>query len=131
MAAPRPTPKSSRREGTAAPTPGEQAETLAEQFLIEKGLKPIERNFRCRGGEIDLIMKDGSGLVFVEVRLRTHKAFAGAAESIAARKQQRVILAAQHYLAALGTTPPCRFDVIAMDALDIARIEWIRDAFQT
>ena len=126
MAARPPTPKSSN----AAPSPGAIAETLAEQFLIRKGLKPVQRNFRCRGGEIDLIMKDGSGLVFVEVRLRTNKSFAGAAESIAGRKQQRVMLAAQHYLAALGSTPPCRFDVIALDALDAARIEWIRDAFQ-
>lgn len=130
MAERRPTPKSTRRDGPAVPTTGEQAETLAEQFLIGKGLKPVQRNFRCRGGEIDLIMKDGSGLVFVEVRLRTNKAFACAAESIAGRKQQRVMLAAQHYLAALGSTPPCRFDVIALDALDAARVEWIRDAFQ-
>lgn len=134
MAAPRPTPRSSRREsgpdGPAARTPGEQAEALAEQFLSRNGLKLIERNFRCRGGEIDLIMKDGAGMVFVEVRLRTNKAFAGAAESVAARKQQRVILAAQHYLSSLASTPPCRFDVIALDALDEARIEWIRDAFQ-
>lgn len=126
MAAPRPTPKSS----DATPSPGEQAEALAEQFLTRKGLKLIRRNFRCRGGEIDLIMRDGTGLAFVEVRLRTNKAFAGAAESVAARKQQRVILAAQHYLASLGSTPPCRFDVIALDALDASRIEWIRDAFQ-
>lgn len=127
MAAPRPTPRSS----SATPGPGAEAEALAEQFLTRKGLKLIQRNFRCRGGEIDLIMKDGSGLVFVEVRLRTHKGFASAAESVASRKQQRVILAAQHYLATLGSTPPCRFDVIAMDALDAARINWIRDAFQT
>lgn len=103
---------------------------MAEQFLTKKGLKLVQRNFRCRGGEIDLVMKDGSGLVFVEVRLRTNKTFASAAESIASRKQERVILAAQHYLSALSSTPPCRFDVIAMDALDVSRIEWIRDAFQ-
>ncbi|MDX2217955.1 MAG: YraN family protein [Burkholderiales bacterium] len=127
MAARRPTPKSN----DDSPKPGAQAEALAERFLIRKGLKLIQRNFRCRGGEIDLIMQDASGLVFVEVRLRTNRTFAGAAESVAARKQQRVILAAQHYLATLGAIPRCRFDVIAMDALDAARIEWIRDAFQT
>lgn len=127
MAAPRPTPRSS----SDPPTPGQQAEGLAEQFLVRQGLIVVLRNFRCRGGEIDLIMKDGKGLVFVEVRLRTNKAFAGAAESVAGRKQARVILAAQQYLATLGSTPPCRFDVIAMDALDVSRIEWIRDAFQT
>lgn len=110
-------------------TPGAQAEALAEQFLAGRGLKLIARNHRCRGGEIDLIMKDGSSLVFVEVRLRTHRGFGSAAESVASRKQQRIILAAQHYLAGLGTTPRCRFDVVAMDALDPARIEWIQDAF--
>lgn len=134
MAGPRPTPGLSNHTNPRAtrdtPTPGELAEALAEQFLTKKGLKLVQRNFRCRGGEIDLIMKDGSGVVFVEVRLRTNKAFAGAAESVAGRKQQRVILAAQHYLSSLASTPPCRFDVIAMDALDASRIEWIRDAFQ-
>ena len=110
-------------------TPGAQAEALAERFLAGRGLKLVTRNHRCRGGEIDLIMQDGNSLVFVEVRLRTHKGFGSAAESVAARKQQRIILAAQHYLAGLGTQPRCRFDVIATDALDPARIEWIRDAF--
>jgi putative endonuclease len=131
MAGQRPTPRLSNKAPANTPTPGELAEVLAEQFLTRKGLKLVQRNYRCRGGEIDLIMKDGSGMVFVEVRLRTNKAFAGAAESVAGRKQQRVILAAQHYLSALASTPPCRFDVIAMDALDVARIEWIRDAFQS
>ncbi len=126
MAARPPTPKSI----SALTNPGAAAEVLAEQFLSRKGLTLVQRNFRCRGGEIDLIMKDGTGLVFVEVRLRTNKAFATGAESVAGRKQQRIMLAAQHYLAALGSTPPCRFDVIALDALDAGRIEWIRDAFQ-
>ncbi len=102
---------------------------MAEQFLAGRGLKVVARNHRCRGGEIDLIMQDGTALVFVEVRLRTHKGFGSAAESVASRKQQCIIIAAQHYLAGLGKQPPCRFDVVAMDALDPARIEWIRDAF--
>lgn len=89
----------------------------------------VARNVRCRGGELDLVMQDGRTLVFVEVRLRTHKGFGTAAESVAARKQQRVILAAQHYLMQRSDTPPCRFDVIALDGLSVERIEWIRDAF--
>jgi len=108
---------------------GSEAEVLAEQFLTGRGLKTVLRNYRCRGGEIDLIMKDGATLVFVEVRLRTHGGFGGAAESVAARKQQRIVLAAQHYLSTLSATPACRFDVIGMEALDVKRIDWIRDAF--
>ena len=108
---------------------GGEAEALAERFLSKQGLKLVARNVRCRGGEIDLVMQDGRSLVFVEVRLRTHKAFGSAAESVALRKQQRVILAAQHFLAQRSDTPPCRFDVIALDGLSVERIEWIRDAF--
>jgi putative endonuclease len=108
---------------------GGEAETLAERFLTARGLKLVARNVRCRGGEIDLVMQDGRSLVFVEVRLRTHKGFGSAAESVALRKQQRVILAAQHFLAQRGDTPPCRFDVIALDGLAVESIEWIRDAF--
>ena len=120
MAAPRPTPKLNS---------GNEAEALAEQFLAGRGLKTVLRNYRCRGGEIDLIMKEGPTLVFVEVRLRTHGGFGGAAESVASRKQQRIVLAAQHYLSTLSSPPPCRFDVIGMEALDVQRINWIRDAF--
>lgn len=120
MAAPHPTPKLNS---------GNKAEALAEQFLAGRGLKTVLRNYRCRGGEIDLIMREGATLVFVEVRLRTHGGFGSATESVAARKQQRIVLAAQHYLSTLGTTPACRFDVVGMEALDTKRIDWIRDAF--
>lgn len=108
---------------------GELAERLAERHLEAAGLKPVARNFRCRMGEIDLIMQDGGCLVFVEVRLRKHREFGGAAASIDRQKQQRIVKTAQHYLATLARTPPCRFDVVLLDALEGARIDWIRSAF--
>jgi len=109
---------------------GQLAEDLAARFLERRGLTLLARNFRCRGGELDLVCRDGATLVFVEVRLRRNAAFGGAAASITARKQQRVILAARHYLAAHGASLPaeraCRFDCVLLDG---ERIDWLRDAF--
>lgn len=109
---------------------GEAAEALAARYLERRGLKVIERNYRVKGGEIDLVCEDGRTLVFVEVRLRSNRHFGSAADSITRRKQQRIVLAAQHWLQRHGERA-CRFDCIAMDAADEARIEWIRDAFTT
>jgi putative endonuclease len=107
---------------------GREAEALAAQYLECYGARVVERNFRIRGGEIDLICRDGKVLVFVEVRLRTRSDYGGAAASITASKQRRIILAAQHYL--LGKAEcDCRFDCILLDGLDIKRIEWIKNAF--
>ena len=110
---------------------GEEAERLAAATLIASGLRLRERNFRCRGGEIDLIMEDGGTLVFVEVRLRTHGAYGSGAESVDARKRGRLVRCAQAYLQQLGPgwTGPCRFDVMAIDSLDPPRPQWIKNAF--
>ena len=111
---------------------GREAERLAECFLVQRGLALIDRNYRCRRGEIDLVMRDAGTLIFVEVRRRTHGAFGGAAESVDVRKRTRLVAAAEHYLMAnrIGDDRPCRFDVVAIDGpLRRARIEWIRDAF--
>ncbi len=112
---------------------GQLAEQLAEAHLNAAGLRTLARNFRCRGGELDLVCRDGKVLVFVEVRLRGRADFGGAAASITARKQARVILAARHWLAQAGRVAdaPCRFDVVLLDALDTHRIEWIRGAFDS
>ena len=110
---------------------GAQAETLAAEFLAARGLAIVERNFRCRRGELDLIARDGEMLVFVEVRLRRRDDFGGAAASITAAKRARMIAAAGLYLAGLPRTPPCRFDAIVMDSLDSARIEWLRNIVET
>jgi putative endonuclease len=108
--------------------PGARAEQLAEDFLLQRGLALVQRNFRCRMGEIDLILRDGDTLVFAEVRLRTHSEFGGAAASITAAKQTRVIATARHFLAGKRERP-CRFDVVLLDRLAPDAIEWIKDAF--
>lgn len=106
---------------------GAAAEELAARHLQTQGLKILARNYRCRGGEIDLIAQEQDTLVFVEVRLRRSARFGGAAASVDAHKQARIVRAAQHYLGARDA--PCRFDVLLLDDIDPARIEWLRDAF--
>jgi putative endonuclease len=107
---------------------GEAAEQLAANYLQGRGLRLVERNFRVRGGEIDLICRDGQTTVFVEVRLRSRSDFGGAAASITASKQARLILAARHWLQRHGETP-CRFDCVLLDRLESENIEWLRNAF--
>lgn len=85
----------------------------------------VERNFRCKGGEIDLIMQQGDVLVFIEVRLRADRSHGGAAASVTPAKQRKLILAAQHYLQRYRMQPACRFDVIAIDG---GEIDWIANA---
>ena len=117
---------------------GDQAENLALEFLLARGLTLIKRNHLCRMGEVDLIMQDSAVTVFVEVRLRSNgntvgaltssNNWASAAESIDARKQLRIMTAARHYL--IGRPgAPCRFDCVLLSRLDAAAIEWMRDAF--
>jgi putative endonuclease len=106
---------------------GSAAEALAAEFLQARGLAVVKRNYRCRGGEIDLIARDGSTLVFVEVRLRSGSAFGGARESITAAKRRRLKFAAGLFLSGLAREPACRFDAILLDRLDTARIEWLVD----
>ena len=111
-------------------TTGQRAENQAARFLEQRGLAIVARNYRCRGGEIDLVCHDGKTLVFVEVRLRRNTDFGGASASITRSKQQRIALAAQHYLLTNGKTDaPCRFDCLLLDHLSSERIEWLRDAF--
>lgn len=108
---------------------GSLAEQAAERYLRRQGLELIARNFRSRFGEIDLIMQDKSSLVFVEVRLRSNPDYGGAAASIDARKQQRIIRTAQQYLAGLAHIPPCRFDVVLMDDARGENLQWLKNAF--
>ena len=121
-------PPASGRARTAKQRDGEIGEDLALQYLQRQGLSLLQRNFRCKGGEIDLVMQDRSGLVFVEVRKRASSAFGGAAASVTARKQARLILAAQLFLLRYRTPPACRFDVIAIDG---DRLSWITNAIQS
>jgi len=109
---------------------GAQAEQWAAQFLRQQGLEPVAMNYRGRFGEIDLIMRDGAMLVFVEVRLRRNADFGGAAASIDTRKQQCLVRTAQQYLAGLTGTPPCRFDAVLMDDAQGGNAQWLRNAFE-
>lgn len=108
-------------------TLGREAEDRAESMLSRAGLRTVARNYRCRSGEIDLVMRDGDQLIFVEVRYRSSRAFGSAATSVGADKQRKLILAAQHYLLANRWQGPCRFDVVTFDPDQGER--WIRDAF--
>lgn len=108
---------------------GDAAEGAAAAYLESHGLRVIARQVRFREGEIDLVCRDGASLVFVEVRLRSSARFGGAAASVTAAKQQRLIRAAQHYLLSHhgSRLPACRFDVVSVQA--DGTIEWIPDAF--
>lgn len=109
---------------------GDAAEDRALAHLTAQGLRLLARNYRTPGrggGEIDLVMRDRDGtLVFVEVRKRASRAFGGAAGSVGAIKQRRIVFAARHYLLRLREPPPCRFDVISMEG---GGIQWMRAAF--
>ena len=107
---------------------GQHAETHAERFLEAQGLKRVARNWRCRFGEIDLIMRDQHTLVFVEVRMRSSANFGGAAASVTSSKQRKLLAAAKLYLGTLSELPPCRFDVVALTSNGAAP-QWIQSAF--
>ena len=102
---------------------------MAVAFLEARGLSILERNYRCRLGEIDLVARDGATTVFVEVRRRKSAAFGGAAGSITAAKRLKLLKAARHYISRLRTAPACRFDALLIEG-EPPRIEWIRNAFQ-
>ncbi|TSA48627.1 MAG: YraN family protein [Nitrosomonadales bacterium] len=108
---------------------GKAAEQLAAQFLQRQGLVLLEANYRCRFGEIDLVMRDGKEIVFVEVRLRSNASFGDAAASITHSKQKKLVHAAEHYLTEHGSAA-CRFDAVLLDGPAPQRVEWIRNAFE-
>ncbi len=110
---------------TAAQAAGAAGEAIGADFLAAQGLRIVERNFRVKGGEIDLVCRDSAGVVFVEVRLRNGRGWGGAAASITAAKQARLILAARHWLARHGQQA-CRFDCVLIQD---GELEWIKDAF--
>src|SRR4051794_35668674 len=107
---------------------GRDAEDMAAAFLQARGLEILERNYRCRAGEIDLVAREGDTTVFVEVRQRASSLFGGAAASITAAKRVKLLKAARHYMSRLRTFPQCRFDALLIEG-EPPRIEWIRNAF--
>lgn len=102
---------------------GAHAEDLALAYLLGEGLLLVERNVRSRRGELDLVMRDGGTLVFVEVRQRSGARFGGAAASIGPVKQARLWRAAQVFLLRYPTPPPCRFDAVCIDG---DQLQWLR-----
>ena len=107
---------------------GSRYEETAAAFLTSKGYRVLERNFRCRQGEIDLILRDGPMLVFVEVKYRSSRTMGDPAEAVTPSKQRRIRSTAQYYLysCGYGEETRCRFDVICILG---DQISWIRDAF--
>ncbi len=116
---------------------GDAGEERALRHLQAAGLRLLARNYRTPGrggGEVDLIMQTGNGVVvFVEVRRRASSRFGGAAASVGAVKQRRIVLAARHYLLRWRSPPPCRFDVVAMErgpgGAGNEDIVWLQAAF--
>ena len=107
---------------------GARAEELCAELLRGAGLRVLARNWRCRHGEIDLVAEEGGTLVFAEVRFRRDQRYGGAAESVTAAKQARLVAAARLYLMRRPNAD-CRFDVLLLDSLEGSRIRWIRNAF--
>ncbi|MEO5811879.1 MAG: YraN family protein [Rhodanobacter sp.] len=112
---------------------GDEFEQRACNALERAGLRLLARNYHTRRGELDLIMRDGDTIVFVEVRYRRSAGHGDAATSVTPAKQTKLILAAQQWL---GAHPeharrPCRFDVVSYDGpADVARQGWLRNAFE-
>ena len=114
-------------------TQGAHVEALAREFLLRQGLTPVAANANYRGGELDLVMRDGNTLVFVEVRYRRGSGFGGGAASVDANKRRKLVHAAGLFLAAHRehARAPCRFDVIdASGDPEAPELLWLRDAFR-
>ncbi len=109
---------------------GLAAEQQARTYLIAQGLQWIESNYRCRWGEIDLIMRENNYLVFVEVRARASRSHGGAAASVTFSKQQKLIKTATNYLLSkkIYDKQPTRFDVLGLEGKDM-EVDWIKNAF--
>lgn len=112
---------------------GARFEQLALEHMERAGLKLVERNYRTRFGELDLVMRDGATLVFAEVRYRRDVRFGGGAASVGVAKREKLTRAAQGFLQAHPrfASSPCRFDVIAFDGdADAPAFDWQRAAFE-
>ena len=109
---------------------GSEFEALALEYLQRHRLRLVARNVSCRGGEIDLVMREREGtLVFVEVRARADQRYGGAAASVSVAKRRRIVHAAKWFLVAKGgAASACRFDVVVFDGRE--RPVWLRDAFR-
>ncbi len=111
---------------------GRRAESLAFEYLRDRGLAPVARNFRSRGGEIDLIMLDGDCLAFIEVRSRRSSQFTSPSSTVDPRKQRKLVGTAAMFVARHDRFADftMRFDVISIEGMTQPSIRWIRDAFR-
>lgn len=111
---------------------GQRAEDEALSYLEKRGLRLITRNFRCKMGEIDLIMHDKDAIVFTEVRYRKNDAFGGSIASVTPTKQRKLQLTAQLYLQIHHlSNQPCRFDVVTLTSQPAhPTIQWFKNAFE-
>lgn len=111
---------------------GRLGEELALAYLLSQGLKPLIRNYRCKMGELDLVMLERKTLVLVEVRCRSNKDYGGPAASVDWKKQHRLVLAAEHLRMKRVELRryPARFDVVAITTGEpSAKVDWIKNAF--
>ncbi len=110
---------------------GAAVETAALGHLRSAGLSPLARNVRYKGGELDLVMRDGGTTVFVEVRYRADARYGGGAASVDLRKRRKLVLAARLFLLSHPelAQQPCRFDVVEASG-EPPRLNWLRDAFR-
>jgi putative endonuclease len=117
---------------------GARVEAAARRYLVAAGLRELAANASYRGGELDLVMlddnpRDGTVVVFVEVRYRSHAGYGGGAASVDGRKRRKLVHVARRFLAMHGSLrdAPCRFDVVEADGDPAApRLHWLRDAFR-
>jgi len=109
---------------------GQLVEQATARWLAERGLTLVASNRHAKGGEIDLIMRDGETLVFVEVRHRQRQDYGHPLETVTAAKQRRIIKAARFYLHTQRLSCPCRFDVVGVTGSHSElEFDWIRAAF--
>jgi len=119
--------------GFATPgTIGGHAEAQALDYLVRHGLHEVTRNFRSRGGEIDLVMLDGDCIVFIEVRYRKSSRFLAPATTVDGRKQRKILRTAALFLSRHShyANHIVRFDVVAITGDGQRRVSWVRDAFR-
>lgn len=113
---------------------GDKHELFASKVITREGLKIVAKNYLCKMGEIDIVAKDNQDLVFIEVRYRKSNSYGGSKESVNRKKQERIILAATHYLQKhkLTNKVACRFDVFAITGMmNQLKFEWIKGAFHS
>ncbi|WP_019531269.1 YraN family protein [Dasania marina] len=111
---------------------GQQVEQLAAKYLTRHQLRVLAFNYRCRRGEIDIIMLDGETIVFVEVRYRRSNSHGTPLETVDFRKQQKLLITAEHYLQQHFQNAPCRFDVISAHCDPVSAelcFDWVKNAF--